>query len=117
MSSTIDTQSVRISKLGDARLLDIVTTVKKASVEDVPPTSSAEVIRTLQEKIAALESATAIRQQASVLLTKYGETLTGEHVSPDQMNEFLNTYLGREKKRLEEVRYRFHFFFFQLDKI
>jgi hypothetical protein len=39
----------------DARLLDIVTTVKNASVEDVPPTSSAEVIRTLQEKITALE--------------------------------------------------------------
>ena len=78
-------------------------------MEDVPPTSSAEVIRSLQEKLAALESAIAIRQQESILLTKYGETLTGEHVSPDQMNDFLNTYLGREKKRLEEVRFP-HFF-------
>jgi hypothetical protein len=87
--------------------LDIVTTVKDASVEDISPTSSAEVIRTLEEKITALESATAIREQGSALLTKYGETLTGEHVSPEQMDKFLNTYLEHEKKRLEEVRPRF----------
>lgn len=104
MSSTIDTESVRISGLGDARLLDIVTTVKNASVEDVSPTSSDEVIRTLEEKIAALESATTIREQESALLIKYGETLTGEHVSPVQMDNFLTTYVDREKKVLEEVR-------------
>jgi len=104
LSSTIDTESVRISGLGDARLLDIVTTVKSDSVEDVSPTCSAEVIRTLEEKISALESATSIREQESALLTRYGETLTGEHVSPVQMDSFLTTYIDREKKALEEVR-------------
>lgn len=103
MSTTIDTQSVRISGLGDARLLDIVTTVKNAGAEDISPTSSAEVIRKLEEKIDSLQSAMAVGQRGSNLLAKYGETLTGEHVSPEQMDKFLSSYIEREIKTLEEV--------------
>lgn len=103
MSSTIDTQSVRISGLGDARLLDIVTTVKRAFGEDISPTSTSEVIRKLQQRITALESALLARQQGSALLAKYGESLTAEHVSPEQMDEFLSTFIDREKERIDEV--------------
>ena len=104
MSSTIDTQSVRISVLADARLLDIITTVKNASVEDVSSTSPDEVIRKLEEKLGALERSEAIMRKASGILTKYGKTLTGGRVEPQTMTWFLSQYIKREKDRLEEVR-------------
>jgi len=39
----------------------------------------------------------------SQLLVNYAQTLTGEHVGPVKMGEFLDGYLEREHKRLEAV--------------
>lgn len=36
-------------------------------------------------------------------MVKYAQTLTGEHVDPVKMGEFLDGYLEREHKRLEAV--------------
>ncbi|KDR78599.1 hypothetical protein GALMADRAFT_244048 [Galerina marginata CBS 339.88] len=101
LSSSIDTHSVRVSGLGDARLFDVVCTLGNNKAASYAPESSSEVIRTLLVKKAGLESERAVRQQESQLLLKYAETLNGEHVTPTQMAAFLESYVDRGRKTLQ----------------
>lgn len=104
LPSTLDTHSVRVSGLGDARLFDIVSTVKSDDAQTYAPDTSSEVIRILKVKILALEAEKSVREQESQFLVKYAQTLTGEHVTPVELGQFLDKYLERERKNLEAVR-------------
>ncbi|KAJ3507403.1 hypothetical protein NLJ89_g6323 [Agrocybe chaxingu] len=100
LPSTIDTDSVRVSGLGEARLFDVVCTVGSSKAASYASDSSSEIIRTLIVRKLALESERATREQESQLLLKYAQTLSGEHVTPTQMGQFLESYVERERNSL-----------------
>ncbi|KAJ6615886.1 hypothetical protein B0H10DRAFT_2435257 [Mycena sp. CBHHK59/15] len=97
LPSCIDTHSVRVSGLSDARLFDVVCTTR-----DEPSTSS-ETVRLLKAKKSALESEKRVRDHESDLLFTYAKTLSGEHVSPTQMHEFLQSFVQQGRMNLEAV--------------
>ncbi|KAF7335446.1 hypothetical protein MVEN_02197900 [Mycena venus] len=99
LPSCIDTQSVRVSGLGDARLFDVVCTTR-----DGPgPWKSSEAVRRLKAQKLALEGEKRVRDHESDLLVSYAKTLNGEHVSPTQMGEFLQSFVEQGRKNLQAV--------------
>ncbi|KAH9481857.1 Protein F37C4.5 [Psilocybe cubensis] len=103
LSSCIDTQSIRVSGLGDARLFDVTCTHADSNAALYLPGSAAEIKRTLLVKKAALESEKAVREQESKLLWQYAQTLNGEHVTPTQMGLFLESYVERGHKIVSAI--------------
>ncbi|KAK7055911.1 hypothetical protein R3P38DRAFT_2849558 [Favolaschia claudopus] len=102
LPSCIDTQSVRVSGLGDARLYDVV-----CKTHDTPEskftTKYSEAMRLLKAQKVALEGEKRVRDHESDLLVSYAKTLKGEHVSPTQMGEFLVSFVEQGRKNLEAV--------------
>lgn len=80
-----------------------MSTVKSDNAQTYASDSSSEVIRNLKVKILALEAEKSVRGQESQFLVKYAQTLTGEHVTPVELGQFLDKYLERERKNLEAV--------------
>ena len=104
MSSTIDTRSVRVSGLGDVRLSDVVCTIGADTAESLyAPDSSPELIRRLTAQKQALEKEKRIRDQEAELLVSYAKTLTGEHVTPSDMLNFLESFVERGRLNLKAV--------------
>ncbi|KAJ7149928.1 hypothetical protein C8R46DRAFT_1008752 [Mycena filopes] len=98
LPSCIDTQSVRVSGLErDARLYDVVCTTRQGF------TKASEAVRRLRVQKAALEGEKRVRDHESDLLVTYARTLSGEHVSPDQMGEFLQSFVEQGRKNLQAV--------------
>lgn len=52
----------------------------------------------------ALESEKTVREHESHILLKYAQTLSGEHVTPIQMSQFLESYVIQGRKNVEAVR-------------
>ena len=94
---------MRVSGLGDARLFDVVCTLGTSKAASYEPSSSSEVIRILRTKQTALESEKAVREMESQLLLKYAQTLSGEHVTPTQMGQFLESYVAQGRKTVQDV--------------
>jgi hypothetical protein len=103
LPSTIDTHTVRVSGLGDARLSDVVCTIETNSESSYAPDSSSELIRLLDVQKQALESEKRIRKEEAELLVKYAQTLTGEHVSPTNMSTFLENFIEQNRVNLKAV--------------
>ena len=101
ISSSIDTESVRISGLGDARLFDVVCTIEKKQDADLTPDSPSEVIRQLEINKRALENRKCALEQEAEFLVAYAQTLKGEHVDTSAMIEFLNSFVTRRRESLE----------------
>lgn len=97
MPSCIDTQSVRVSGLGDARLYDVACTTRDGF------NRSSETIRLLRVQKAALEGEKRVRDHESDLLVTYAKTLKGEHVPPPQMGDFLQSFVEQGRKNLQAV--------------
>jgi hypothetical protein len=93
-----------VSGLGDARLFDVVCTVGTNKASSYEPSSSFEVIRTLLVKKSALENERSVRETESHILLKYAQTLSGEHVTPTQMGQFLESYVDQGRKIVQAVR-------------
>lgn len=100
LPSAIDTQSVRVSGLGEARLSDVVCTLgnNKSALD-----ASVEAIRILRAKKVTLESERRVREHEADILVNYAKTLNGEHVSPSQMAQFLESFVEQGRKNLEGV--------------
>ncbi|KAF9550044.1 hypothetical protein CPC08DRAFT_768987 [Agrocybe pediades] len=105
LSSSIDTHSIRVSGLGNARLFDVVCTLEKSNKDSTTFTTdgASEVVRALTVKKKALESERAIRENESQLLLKYAQSLSGEHVTPVQMSQFLESYVAQGRKTVEAI--------------
>ncbi|KAJ6492563.1 hypothetical protein C8R47DRAFT_1013238, partial [Mycena vitilis] len=98
LPSCIDTQSVRVSGLGDARLFDVVCTTR-----DGGKSKASEAVRLLKAQKLALEGEKRVRDHESDLLVSYARTIKGEHVAPQEMNEFLQSFVEQGKKNLQAV--------------
>ena len=103
LSSKIDTESVRVSGLGQARLFDVVCTIEKEHGADLSSESSSEVIRLLDVKKQGLECQRRVMEHEAYLLVSYAKTLTGEHVTPTAMGEFLKTFVDKATEGLETM--------------
>ncbi|KAG6867698.1 hypothetical protein C0993_012166 [Termitomyces sp. T159_Od127] len=103
LSGSIDTHSVRVSGLGEARLYDVVCTVGVSKDTSYASDSPSEIIRLLQVKKHALESEKRVREHEADLLVNYAKTLSGEHVPPTQMTAFLESFVEQGRKNLNDM--------------
>jgi hypothetical protein len=82
--------------------MSIVCTIGTNKASSYESSSSSEVIHTLLVKNSALESEKTVRETESQLLKlKY---LSGEHVTPTQMGQFLGSYVDRGRNIVQAVR-------------
>ncbi|KAG6855766.1 hypothetical protein H0H87_011135 [Tephrocybe sp. NHM501043] len=103
LPGSIDTHSVRVSGLGEARLHDVVCTIGVSKDTSYASDSPSEIIRLLQVKKNALESEKRVREHEADLLVNYAKTLSGEHVPPSQMSSFLESFVEQGRKNLNEI--------------
>ena len=103
LPSTIDTHSVRVSGLGDARLSDVVCTIGADNEASYSPDGPSELIRLLTVQKQALEQEKDMRDREAELLVNYAKTLTGEHVTPVNMSSFLGDFVEQGRLNLKAV--------------
>lgn len=63
-----------------------------------------ESLRVLLVREAALQSQRKAKELESELLLKYGQSLTGEHLTPNSMAAFLESFSGHNQRAIQEVR-------------
>lgn len=107
LSSSIDTHSVRVSGLGDARLHDVVCTVEQESEKQpfdyIASLNDAERMRALEVKRTAVMKRKILRENEGQLLIHYAQSLKGEHISPSEMLEFMGNFTTQSNKILDTV--------------
>ncbi|KAG6864236.1 hypothetical protein C0991_011155 [Blastosporella zonata] len=103
LPGSIDTHSVRVSGLGEARLYDVVCTIGVSKDASYAADSPSEIIRLLQVKKHALENEKRLRNHEADLLLSYAKTLSGEHVAPSQMSAFLESFVQQGHKNLNDI--------------
>ncbi|OBZ72485.1 hypothetical protein A0H81_07410 [Grifola frondosa] len=102
LSNSTDKESARISVVpGDARLLDLVCSIDQSVLRD---NSTSDVNRLLALQKNALEDEHKSRQQELSVLEEYARTLKAEHVSPEKMADFLDSYMERRRTISKAVR-------------
>ncbi|KAH8984948.1 hypothetical protein EDB92DRAFT_1936445 [Lactarius akahatsu] len=100
----IDTDSARVSGLGDAQLFDVVCSIGRGT-EEIDPLSTSEVVRKLKVKKDALVQDRDALDDISGTMVDYSRTLVGDKVSPDQAGKFFDALLTRSQT-LRTVLYR-----------
>ncbi|KAG6849296.1 hypothetical protein H0H93_009651 [Arthromyces matolae] len=103
LSGSIDTHSIRVSGLGEARLYDVVCTIGVSKDTSYASDSPSEIIRLLNVKKQSLENEKRVREHEADLLVNYAKTLNGEHVQPTQMSTFLESFVEQGRKNLIEI--------------
>jgi hypothetical protein len=92
-----------VSGLGQARLFDVVCTIEKKHDADLFPDSLSEVIRLLNVQKLGFESQKRVLKHQANLLVMYAKTLTGEHVQPKAMSDFLETFVEKGTDNLKAI--------------
>ena len=101
LPGTIHRDSIRVSGLGQARLFDVVCTIDNKTIPGKD--SPSEVIRLLKKEKLELESQKGMLETQAEILVQYAKTLTGEHITPSDMSQFLDTFSERSRKTLREL--------------
>ncbi|KAH9059614.1 hypothetical protein EDB87DRAFT_1735645 [Lactarius vividus] len=96
LPGSIDTDSARVSGLGDAQLSDVVCSVGRR-IDEIDPLSTSEVVRKLQAKKSTLIQDRGALDDISGTMVNYSRTLVGGTVSPDRAGEFFDTLLTRSQ--------------------
>ncbi|KAH9000882.1 hypothetical protein EDB86DRAFT_470656 [Lactarius hatsudake] len=96
LPGSIDTDSARVSGLGDAQLSDVVCSVGRG-IEEIDPLSTGEVVRKLRAKKKALVQDREALDGISDTMVNYSKTLAGDTVSPDRAGKFFDTLLTRSQ--------------------
>jgi hypothetical protein len=99
LPSCIDTDSIRVSGLGQARLCDVVCTIGDQS-ESHEKDSPTETIRLLKKKKQELSSQKTMLETLVEIHVAYGRTLTGEHIKPSDMSDFLDNFAEHGRNNL-----------------
>ncbi|KAI0064999.1 hypothetical protein BV25DRAFT_1914144 [Artomyces pyxidatus] len=95
---SIDTDSVRVTGLGDAQLFDVVCSIDQGQ-EDLHPESTPELVRRLTAKKLQLAAQNEALNVSHTALKTYSATLVGEHVPPEKADAFIGMFL----KRTEDI--------------
>ena len=94
LSSTTDAESLRVTGLGNARLLVLVCNYDK-----YPDISESDPLRAAQKELAALKTETDARTQQLELLSSYGKSLADKkNLTPDHATAFASKLV---KKTIE----------------
>ena len=96
LPGSIDTESARVSGLGDAQLSDVVCSVGQV-IEEIDTQSTSEVIRKLQVKKDALVDDRISLDGIAGTLIGYSKTLVGDTVSPNRAEKFFENLLTRSQ--------------------
>ncbi|KAH9059611.1 hypothetical protein EDB87DRAFT_1684673 [Lactarius vividus] len=96
LPGSIDTDSARVSGLGDAQLSDVVCSVGRG-IDEIDPLSTSEVVRKLKAKKSALVGDRDALDDISDTMVNYSKTLAGDTVSPDRAGKFFDTLLTRSQ--------------------
>ncbi|KAF8268359.1 hypothetical protein EI94DRAFT_1728051 [Lactarius quietus] len=96
LPASIDTESARVSGLGDAQLSDVVCSVGRG-IEEIDPQSTSEVLRKLRVKKAALFNDRNALDDISATMSCYSKNLPGGNASPDQAETFFENLLTRSQ--------------------
>ncbi|EJD04807.1 uncharacterized protein FOMMEDRAFT_80022 [Fomitiporia mediterranea MF3/22] len=102
LSSCIDTDSARITGLGDAMLSDVICTIIDA--RDIPPSSDGDVLEALERRREMLEGEKKLCSKASDMLAQYGRSMAAEYTTPDTVTLFADSLVQRGAKSLEEAK-------------
>ncbi|KAI0252908.1 hypothetical protein BJV78DRAFT_1281253 [Lactifluus subvellereus] len=102
LPNSIDTESCRVTGLGDAQLFDVVCSVGR-TIEEIDSASTAEVIRMLEAKKDVLYRKLDVLDDVSGSMVAYSKSLVGEHVPPGQAERFFEYILSRSQS-LESTR-------------
>ncbi|KIY70787.1 hypothetical protein CYLTODRAFT_487803 [Cylindrobasidium torrendii FP15055 ss-10] len=100
LASTIDQKSVRVSGLGEARLFDVVC---KLGTSNAARYASTEVLRQLHARKVLLERNKRVQDHEADVLLQYAKSLSGEHVSPPQVETFLQTFVKTANRNNEQM--------------
>ncbi|KAF4618894.1 hypothetical protein D9613_009802 [Agrocybe pediades] len=95
ISGTLDTQFVRVSGVGSARVIDVACTFgeeEKKSTSDPAGVITSEAREALILKKRNLERMKALKEQQLNRIGTYAQTLTSAHVNPTQLIEFYERY-------------------------
>ena len=98
LPTSIDTESVRISGLGNVRLADVVCT--NTVRNGVLISNQSEALRALLQRKSSIESHRRVHEYEAELLVLYGKTLHGDHVHPKDFEAFLSSFVEQGKKSL-----------------
>ena len=96
LPGSIDTDSARVTGLGDAQLSDVVCSVGRG-IEEIDPQSTSEVIRKLRVKKDALVKDRGALDDISDTMANYSRTLVGDTVSPNRAETFFENLLTRSQ--------------------
>ncbi|KAG5652603.1 hypothetical protein H0H81_004385 [Sphagnurus paluster] len=99
LPSTFDTQSVRITGLGNAHLHDVVCTVGATLKES----EASETVRALRAKRLLLDGGRRVREDESHLLVTYAKTIGSATVQPYDMTDFLCRFVKMGEKNLAAI--------------
>lgn len=101
LPSCIDTESARITGLGDAVLFDVVCTVEDA--RDAPPNADGDALKVLERRRGVLEGEKALRGCAADILVEHGHTLSAEYTTASTVEAYLDSLLQRGSSILEQA--------------
>jgi len=87
--------------LGDARLFDVVCSISQRSSLVTLGDSELEGVRILLAQKEDLELEKSIVQEQSTVLSEYAKSLTGEHVSTQDMGAFIQNFVAQKKESLK----------------
>ena len=96
LPDSIDTESVRVTGLGDAQLFDVVGSVGSC-IDEIDTTSTAEAIRKLNARKDVLVKDVFAINAIGQTMMKYSESLAGDSVSPRQAERFFENLLSRSR--------------------
>ncbi|KAI0264598.1 hypothetical protein BC834DRAFT_881571 [Gloeopeniophorella convolvens] len=94
LPGSIDTESVRVSGLGDAQLFDVVCSIGRGA-EEIDPQSTSEAIRKLHVKKSVLIKKLNALDSISNIMEGYSKSLIGDFVDPKQADAHFEKLLTR----------------------
>lgn len=100
LSSTTDTESLRVTGLGNARLLVLV-----CNFDSYPDIPESDPIRAAQKELTALRAETDARLQQLELLSGYGKSLADKkNVTPEDATAFASQLVKRTIENKQAIR-------------
>ncbi|KAI0264596.1 hypothetical protein BC834DRAFT_826093 [Gloeopeniophorella convolvens] len=97
LPSSIETESTRVTGLGDAQLFDLVCSVGRG-IEEVDPESPVEVVRKLNAKKDVLTKDLNSLDAISNIMEQYSRSLIGDAVSPRKADAHFERLLAKSRE-------------------
>ncbi|KAI0287205.1 hypothetical protein BC826DRAFT_917531 [Russula brevipes] len=98
LPDSIDTESARVSGLGDAQLFDVVCSIG-SGIKEIDTASTTELVRKLHAQKDVLVRDLETIDDVSETIATYSKSLSGDSVPPRQAERFFESILSRSRER------------------